>query len=154
MNINTHHGHSSRVSACPADHCAVTSWWTHTAPLNRIETKDICLIIYLPLSDCLQPFKVCCSVASLAIFYHYFHANCSSTLADCMPPPLLWSCCTRFLAQSHPNAVQPLNAKVNQYHRSSILFTGKVWNSPTSAVFPPSSELISFKRGVLRYPWN
>ena len=41
---------------------------------------------WLPsLTDCLQPHTLRHNVASLAIFYCYFHANRSSELASCMP---------------------------------------------------------------------
>ena len=39
--------------------------------------------------------------ASLVIFYHYFHANCSSELANCMPPILPRPRCIRFSTHSH-----------------------------------------------------
>ena len=43
------------------------------------------------------------------------------------------------------------NARVNQQLHSFIPFTGKLWNSLPDSVFPPSYNLNSFKRGVLRH---
>merc|ERR1712035_239164 len=60
---------------------------THTSLLNRVESKALRLINSPPLTDCLQSLKIRHSVASLSIFYRYFHGNCSSELANCMPPP-------------------------------------------------------------------
>ena len=59
---------------------------THTALLNRVESKAFRLINSSSLTDCLQPLSHRPDVASLAIFYRYFHANCSSDLANCIPP--------------------------------------------------------------------
>ena len=54
-----------------------------TALLNRVESKAFRLIDSPSLTDCLDSHNV----ASLSIFYRYFHADCSSELANCMPPP-------------------------------------------------------------------
>ena len=45
------------------------------------EIKYFRLINSSPLTDCLQPLSHRCNVASLALFYRYFHANCSSDLS-------------------------------------------------------------------------
>ena len=60
---------------------------THTALLNWVESKAFRLINSPPLTDCLDSFSHRRNVASLSIFYFYFHANCSSEHANCMPPP-------------------------------------------------------------------
>merc|ERR1712035_54179 len=86
------------------------------------------------------------SVASLSIFYRYLHGNCSSELANCMPPPLRRPRCTRLSLYSHPFSVQLSNARVNQHLHSVIPFTGKLWNSlPESnfhlpTTYTPSKE--------------
>ncbi len=60
---------------------------THTALLDRVESKALRLISSPPLRDSFLPLKFHRHVASLFIFYRYFHADCSSELANCMPPP-------------------------------------------------------------------
>ena len=60
---------------------------THTALLNRVESIAFHLINSPPLSDCLDSLSHRHNVASLFIFCRYFYANCSSELANCMPPP-------------------------------------------------------------------
>ena len=60
---------------------------TNTALLNRVESKAFHLINSPPLTDCLDYLRHRHNVASLSIFYRYFHADCSSELANCMPPP-------------------------------------------------------------------
>ena len=96
---------------------------THTALLNRVESKAFRLINSPPLTDCHRH-----NVTSLSLFYHYFHADCSSELSNCMPPPLPQPRCTR-LSTSHPYSVHLFNARVNQYLHSFVPYTGELWNS-------------------------
>ncbi len=56
---------------------------THTALLNRVESKAFRLINSPPLTDSNVPLNLRRNVASLSIFYRYFQANCSSELANC-----------------------------------------------------------------------
>ena len=127
---------------------------THTALLNRVEAKAFRLINAPPLTDCLQSLIHRRSVASLSIFYRYFHGYCSSELANCMPPPLPRPRRTRLSTFSHPYSVHLTNARVNQHLHSFIPFTGKLWNSLPCSVFPPAYDLNSFKRGVSRHLHN
>merc|ERR1711980_11675 len=127
---------------------------THTALLDRVESKALRLINSPPLTSCVLPLKLRRNVASLSISYRYFHANCSSELANCMPPPLPRPRCTRLSTLSHSYAVQTPNARVNQYLHSFIPSTGKLWNSLPWSVFPPSYDLNAFKRGVSRHLSN
>ena len=61
---------------------------THTVLLNRMESKAFSLINPLPLTDRLDSLSHRCNVASLSIFYHYIHVDCSSELANYMCPSL------------------------------------------------------------------
>ena len=109
-----------RSLICPCMEYASHVWGgsTHTALLNRVESKVFCLINSSPLTDCLQPLSHCRNIASLALFYRYFHANCSSDLANCVPPLLPRPRCTRLASSSHPYSVHLSNARVNQYSQS------------------------------------
>ena len=107
---------------------------THTALLDRVESKAFRLINSSPLTDCLQPLSHHRNVASLAIFYCYFHANCSSGLDSCMPTLLPLARCTRF-SFSHPYSVHLSNARVTQYSQSFITLSGKLWNSLPGSLF-------------------
>ena len=78
----------------------------------------------------------------------YFHVDCSSELANCMPPPIPWPRCTRLSTSFHPYSVHLPNARINQYLHSFILYTGKLWNSLPLSVFPLAYDLNSFKRGL------
>ncbi|MPC99166.1 hypothetical protein E2C01_094563 [Portunus trituberculatus] len=68
--------------------------------LDRVESKAFCLINFPPLT--LQPLSHRRNVASLTIFYRYFHVNYSTDLTNYMPPRLLWPRCTRLSSSSHP----------------------------------------------------
>ena len=116
---------------------------THTALLNRVESKAFCLNSP-PLTDCLDYLSYWRNVASLSLFYRFVHADCSSQLANCMPPPLLRPRCTTLSTSSHPYSVHLSNA-------SFIPYTGKLWNFLPLPVFPPVYDLNSFKRGVSRH---
>ena len=124
--------------------------WTHTALLNRVESKAFCLINSPPPTECLDSLSHRRNVASLSLFYCCFHADCSSELANRMPLPLLRPRCTRF-STSHPYSVHLSNARVNQYLHFFIPYTGKLWNSLPLSVFPPAYDLNSLKRGVSRH---
>ena len=111
---------------------------THTDLLNRVESKTFRLINSAPLTlDSLNHRRY---VASLFIFNRYFHADCSSELANCMPPPLPRTRCTRLSTFSHPDSVHLPNVRVNQYLHSFIAYTGKLWNSLPLSVFPPANK--------------
>ena len=76
---------------------------THTASLNRVESKAFCLINSPPLTDCLDSLIHWRNVASLSLFYSYFHADCSSKVANCLLPslpPYILNCC-KLIAQTY-----------------------------------------------------
>ena len=125
--------------------------FTHTELLNKIESKVFRLIDSPPRTDCFWSLTLHRNAASLAIFYCYFHANCSSELVNCMPSSLPQPRRTRFYTCSHPYSVHPPYARVNQYLHPFFPFIGKLWNSLPESVFPSSLNLNSFKRWVSRH---
>ena len=90
----------------------------------------------------------------LSVFYRYFHANCSSELANCMPPLLPRPRNTCLSSHAHPYTVQTPFARVNQYLQSFLPSTGKLWNRLPASVFPSDYGLNAFKRGVSRHLCN
>ncbi len=62
---------------------------THTSLLDRIVSKALCLINCSSLTHNLPSLSLRRDVAALSIFYRFFHADCSSELANCMPSLLL-----------------------------------------------------------------
>ncbi len=93
------------VRPCLEYACHVWGWGgsTHTALLDRVESKTFRLIS--SLTKCGQPLKLRRNVASLSIFYSYFHANCSSDLTNCMAPLLQRPRCTRLASAAHPYSI-------------------------------------------------
>ena len=106
---------------------------THPAQLDKMKSKAFCLI-NSPLTVCVQPLSLCRNVASLAIFYCYFHADCFADLTNCIPPVFLQPHYTRLSSSSHPYSVQFSNARVNPYSQSFIPFSCKLWNSLPASV--------------------
>ncbi|MPC60497.1 hypothetical protein E2C01_054543 [Portunus trituberculatus] len=107
----------------------------HTVTLNvrvvgdRVESKAFRLINFPPLFHRRN--------VVLANFYSYFHANCSTDLANCMPLLLLRPLCTRLSSSSHTYSVQLFksNARVNQYSESFITFSGKLRGTPCLCLY-------------------
>ena len=84
---------------------------THTALLNRVESKAYRLINSPALTDCLDSLNR--HVTSLFLFYCYFHVDCSSKLANCMSLPFQRPRCTRLSTSFNPYSVHLFNAGVN-----------------------------------------
>ena len=123
---------------------------THTALLNRVESKIFRIINSPPLTDCLDSLSYRCNVASFINFLsvHIFMLTALlNLLTACLHPS------HGLTAQdtSHPYSVHLSNAKFNQYFHSFIPYTGKLWNSLHMPVLPSVYDLNSFKRGVSRY---
>ena len=99
---------------------------THTTLLNIVDSKDFCLTNPLPLTDCHDFLSHRRNVASLCIFYRYFHANCFSEFANCMPIHNPRPRRTRLSTSSHVYFLHFPNARVNQCIHSFIPYTGKL----------------------------
>ncbi len=93
------------VCHCMEYACHVWGGSTHTALMDREESKAFRPIRSPPLTSCLLPLKSRRNVSSLSICYRYFHANCSSELANCMPPLLPRPRCTRLSSQARSYTV-------------------------------------------------
>ena len=125
--------HPTHVKHTPYMEYASHVWGgsTHIALLDRVESKAFRLIDFSLLTDCLQSLSHRRNVASLTIYYRYFHANCSSNLANCMPSLHLWPRCTMLSSFSHSYAVHLSNARVyqrkgmkDQEYRFTLAFRG------------------------------
>ena len=99
----------------------------------------VCMYVFmyhqLSSSDCFDSLSHRRNVASSPIFYRYFHAGCSSKLANCMRPLLPRLRCTRLSTSFHPSSVYLSNARFNQYLHSFISYTCKLRNSLPSSIF-------------------
>ena len=94
---------------------------THTVLLRRVESKALRLINSSLLTDGLDYLSHQRNVASLSLFYRNFYADCSSELANCMPPPLPRPRCPRLSTFSHPYSVHFSNARLTSIFTLSYL---------------------------------
>ena len=118
--------------------------------LDRIQNR-VSNMIGPQLSLKLQPLSHRRDVASLSLFYKYFHGHCSEELASLVPSRKIFTCKTRLAAKAHEFTVEePLISK--NFRRSSFFpRTSRIWNSLSSDCFPPSYNLQSFKCSVNKY---
>src|ERR1700755_2031332 len=79
---------------------------THTALLEKVESRAFRLINSPSLTHSLQSLSAHRIVASLSLYYCYYNRHCSSELSGRIPPPLRRSRATRLSTQSHPFSVQ------------------------------------------------
>ncbi|KAL7630252.1 UNVERIFIED_CONTAM: hypothetical protein RMT77_019605 [Armadillidium vulgare] len=121
---------------------------THTAILEKVESRAFRLINTPALTNSLQSLSSRRIVASLSLYYRYYNGHCSSELSRCIPPPLRRARATRLSTQSHPFSVQLFDPRLNRYAHSYMYSTGKVWNTLPLSVFPTSFDLHTFKRRV------
>ncbi|KAL7647645.1 UNVERIFIED_CONTAM: hypothetical protein RMT77_001245 [Armadillidium vulgare] len=121
---------------------------THTALLEKVESRVFRLINSPALTNSLQSLSTRRIVASLSLYYRYYNGHCSSELSRCIPPPLRRARATRLSTQSHPFSVQLSDPRLNRYALSYMYSTGKVWNTLPSSIFPTSYDLHTFKRRV------
>src|SRR6201990_1727822 len=79
---------------------------THTALLEKVESRAFHLINSPALTNSLQSLSARRTVASLSLYYRYYNGHCSSELSRRIPPPLRRVRATRLSTQSHPFSVQ------------------------------------------------
>ncbi|KAL7640936.1 UNVERIFIED_CONTAM: hypothetical protein RMT77_008073 [Armadillidium vulgare] len=124
---------------------------THTALLEKMESRAFRLINSTALTNSLQSLSARRIVASLSLYYRYYNGHCSSELSRRIPPPLRRARATRLSTQSHPLSVQLSDHRLKSYALSYMYSTGKVWNTLPSSIFPTSYDLHTFKRRVSGY---
>src|ERR1700755_303528 len=61
---------------------------THTAILEKVESRAFCLINSPAITNSLQSLSARRIVASLSLYYHYYNGHCSSELSRRILPPL------------------------------------------------------------------
>src|ERR1700755_3517096 len=70
---------------------------THTALLEKVESRAFRLINSPALTNSLQSLSFRRIVASLSLYYRYYNGHCSSELSRLIPPPLRWARAIRLL---------------------------------------------------------
>ena len=107
--------------------------------------KRMANIIGPTLAATLQPLSHHRDIASLSLFYKYYHGCCSAKLSSLVPPPKVSKCVTRLSANSHPYTVAVPTCKKSFYSSSFFPGTSVLWNSLPLSCFPDSYDLHSFK---------
>ena len=117
--------------------------------LDRIQRR-VCNNIGEYLSSKLDSLSHRRKVASLSLFYKYFHGRCSDELSSLVPPVRQFQRVTRLSSNSHPFTVCVPVCK-SFYNNSFFPRTSVLWNSLPPACFPSEYNLQSFKTSVHRH---
>ncbi len=112
----------------------------HLSLLDRVQKRIVNLVGEV-LGSTLQPLSHRRSVASLCLFYSYFHGKCATSVSDLVPPFRMFERETRLSASSHPCTLDLLRWRTRSHSNSFFPRTGSLWNSLPGACFPPSYNL-------------
>ena len=115
---------------------------------NPILQRRIVNIVGPDLCSNLQSLSHRRNVASLSLFYKYFHGCCSDELKSLTPALKSFKRVTRFSASAHPFTLQLPSCNKHFYSTSFFPHTSDLWNSLPSSCFPPSYDLQIFKCNV------
>ena len=118
--------------------------------LDRVQRRII-NIVGPNLASTLQPLSHRRNVASLALFYKYYHGRCSNELSSLVPSTKVHGRITRRSGKCHPFTVQVPFCKKGFYSRSFFPRTCVLWNSLPLSCFPETYDLQSFKASSNRY---
>ena len=90
------------------------------------------------------------NVASLALFYRYFHGKCSDELHSLVPKERLFLRSTRFAetSQSHPHFLAIPESRRVFHSKSFFLRVAVLWNSLPPSCFTADYDLGRFKTQV------
>ena len=122
----------------------------HLSLLDRVQ-KHIVNLVGEELGSSLQPLSHRRSVASLCLFYRYFHGKCATSVSDLVTPVRVCKCETRLSACSHPYTLALLRCRTKSHSNSFFQRTASLWNSLPGACFPPSYNLDCFKKNINSY---
>ena len=118
--------------------------------LDQIQRR-ITNIVGPDLSSNFQSLSHRRNVASLSLFYKYFHGSCPDELKSLTPTLKSFNRVTRYSANAHPFTVQLPSYNRQFYSTSFFPRTSDLWNSLPSSCFPPSFDLQKFKCNVHRH---
>ena len=118
--------------------------------LDRLQNR-VCKMIGDKLAATLEPLAQRRDVASLSLFYRYYHSKCSSELADLVPLPHPRNRATRYSEGLHDFAVSIPRTNKGIYANSFFPRTAKIWNSLPADCFPLTYDLTQFKTNVNKY---
>ena len=127
----------------------------HLSLLDRVQ-KRIVNLVGEELGSPLQTLSHRRSVASLCLFYWYFHGKCATSVSDLVPPVSVFERETRPSACSHTYTLALLRCRTRVIPTAFFPRTASLWNSLPGACFPPSYNLDCFKKNInsyLQLPW-
>ena len=90
-------------------------------------------------------------VASLSMFYRYYHGHCVNSIAELMPRPAEICHPLRNRKAWHPYRVHLCRARTVTSQSCFIARTSRDWNLLLYSVFPPEYDLQSFKSKVNKH---
>ena len=105
------------------------------------------------LYSTLPPLSLRRNVASLSLFYRYFHGKCSGELHDSVPCERSFSRRTRFAlaSETHPHFLNIPFIRT-KFHASSFMpRVSELWNNLPVTCFPSEYNLQTFKSRVNKY---
>ena len=102
--------------------------------LDRVQRR-LRWLIGEELFNTLQPLSHRRDVASLSLFYHYFHGRCSEELHSLVPALRSFPVRTRFAVTAHPYHVDVQSGRTMFHANSFFPRTTAIWNSLLFAVF-------------------
>ena len=101
--------------------------------LNKVQSKSICPINNLNLTNDLQSLSHHSLDTDLSIFYHYFHRHCSLEIKNIIPVPVRHVQATR--SPTHSHSFQVILSNRQTLASSFIPRTSQLWNSLPSTTF-------------------
>jgi len=116
--------------------------------LEKVDRRAKRLIADHVISAGLQSLQHRRDVASLSIFYRYYHGFASLEAIALMPPPAPLRRVTRGLLRNHRFAVDPPRCRIERRHRSFIPRTAILWNRLPPDIFPDDYNMNAFKRRI------
>ena len=122
----------------------------HLSLFDRVQ-KRIVNLVGEELGSSLQPLSHRRSVASLYVFYRYFHGKCATSVSYLAPPGRVFKRETRLSACSHPYTQALPRCRTKSYSNSFFPRAASLWNSLPGACFPPSYNLDCFKKNINSY---
>ena len=113
--------------------------------------KRVVSLVGSGLSSDLQALSHKTDVANLSLVYKYYYGNCSSQLADLVPPERATVRSTCFSEQMHCHTVNSFMCRTKFYQSSFFRHKVALWNSLTNECFQPDYDLIAFKGRVNKF---
>ena len=122
------------------------------AGLDRIQNR-LQGLVSEELFSTLPPLSHRRNVATLALFYRYFHGKCSDELHSLVPLERNFRVRTRFAmtSKSHPHFLTVPRTRCNFHADSFIPRVCKLWNELPRESFPAEYDLQTFKSRVNKH---